>query len=123
MRGSVANLIRSALRSRPGRLGAVALLLLAVAAIALPDPYRKCIPLLKQWCHRRVDTSAPITVANPSNAAQAEHAAYLHQRSDGFLQMHQHRVSKDGVEGAIGKGQAVDICNLEARVHHPLRNT
>src|SRR5215471_12475872 len=33
--------------------------------------------------------------------------------------MHQHRVSKHGVEKAIGKGQAVDICNLEVRVRHP----
>ena len=31
-------------------------------------------------------------------------------------------MSKDGVEGAIGEGQAVDICNLEVRVRHPPRN-
>ena len=59
-----------------------------VAPVALPDPYRNCVPLLKQWCHGCVDTSAPITVTNSSNAAWPEHAPHLRQRSDGFAQMH-----------------------------------
>src|SRR5262249_35521682 len=90
-----------------------------VAPVVLSDAYRNCVPLLKQWCHGRVDTSAPITVANSSKAAWPEHASDLLQRPDWFTQMHQHRVSKHGVEKAIGKGQAVDICNLEVRVRHP----
>ena len=94
-----------------------------VAPIALPDPYRNGVPLLKQWCHGRVDTSAPITIPNSNNAVRPEHAAHLRQRSDGFTQMHQHRVSKDGVEGAIGKGQPVNIRNSEARVLHPTYST
>ena len=94
-----------------------------IAAVALPDPYRKRVPLLKQWRRGRVDTSAPITVANPNNTAWAEHAAHLRQRSDRFAQMHQHHMGKDGVKGAIGKGQPIHISNLEAHVHHPTRST
>jgi hypothetical protein len=36
--------------------------------------------------------------------------------------MHQHRMGKGRVEGAIGEGESVDIGNLEARVHHSARS-
>ena len=94
-----------------------------ITSVALADPYHERVPLLEHRRHRSVNTSAPIRVADTGKAAWAEHAAHLGQRSDGLEEMHQHHMGKDGVEGAIGKGQPINICDLEADVHHPTRST